>query len=43
MSWNAAKRAIVELGYQDVFWYPDGSDGWEALGFDLERVDAEPR
>ncbi len=28
MSWNAAKRAIEEYGYSDVYWYPDGTDGW---------------
>lgn len=27
MSWNAAKRAL-ELGYTNVAWYPDGTDGW---------------
>ncbi len=31
MSWNAAKR-LVGAGYTHVFWYPDGSDGWEASG-----------
>lgn len=27
MSWNAAKRAL-EMGYEQVYWYPSGSDGW---------------
>jgi len=27
MSWNAAKRAL-ELGYTDVVWFPEGTDGW---------------
>ena len=27
MSWNAAKRALA-LGYSNVAWYPEGSDGW---------------
>ncbi len=40
MSWNAAKRAL-SLGYRRVYWYPDGSDGWEFAGLPLERV--EPR
>ena len=26
MSWNAAKRALA-LGYKNVAWYPDGTDG----------------
>jgi len=28
MSWNAAKRALA-MGYGNVAWYPDGTDGWE--------------
>jgi len=35
MSWNAAKRA-VSWGYTDVYWYPDGTDGWENAGYPLE-------
>ncbi len=40
MSWNAAKRAIVEYGYSAVYWYPKGTDGWSAAGHDLQKVDA---
>jgi quinoprotein dehydrogenase-associated probable ABC transporter substrate-binding protein/PQQ-dependent catabolism-associated CXXCW motif protein len=32
MSWNAAKRAVTELGYRQVYWYPDGVDGWKKAG-----------
>jgi len=39
MSWNAAKRA-VSWGYTQVYWYPDGIDGWEADK--LPMADAEP-
>jgi PQQ-dependent catabolism-associated CXXCW motif protein len=35
MSWNAAKRAVT-LGYTNVGWYPDGTDGWAADGLPLE-------
>ncbi len=35
MSWNAAKRAAA-YGYTSVYWYPDGTDGWEAEGLPLE-------
>jgi PQQ-dependent catabolism-associated CXXCW motif protein len=28
MSWNAAKRALA-MGYNNVAWYPEGTDGWE--------------
>jgi PQQ-dependent catabolism-associated CXXCW motif protein len=39
MSWNAAKR-ILAMGYANVAWYPEGTDGWtEAL---LPVVDARP-
>ena len=42
MSWNAAKRAMT-LGYTHVAWYPDGTDGWEVLGFPLEPRQPLPR
>ena len=42
MSWNAAKRAIG-LGYADVSWYPNGTDGWSEAGHPLERRKPEPR
>ena len=39
MSWNAAKR-ILAMGYRNVAWYPEGTDGWsDAL---LPVVDAHP-
>jgi len=34
MSWNAAKRAI-SWGYTSVHWFPEGTDGWQAIGNDL--------
>ena len=39
MSWNAAKRA-ASWGYTQVFWYPDGTDGWEAAKLPMQN--AEP-
>ncbi len=27
MAWNAVKRA-AELGYSQLYWYPEGTDGW---------------
>jgi PQQ-dependent catabolism-associated CXXCW motif protein len=42
MSWNAAKRALA-LGYADVAWYPEGSDGWAAAGLPSEKRAPEPR
>ncbi|MEL6475685.1 MAG: PQQ-dependent catabolism-associated CXXCW motif protein [Pseudomonadota bacterium] len=41
MSWNAAKRAL-EYGYTRVFWYPDGSDGWDFAAYPLEPVERAP-
>lgn len=38
MSWNAARRAIWEYGMAQVYWYPDGTDGWVAAGHPTEAV-----
>ncbi len=38
MSWNAARRAAIDLGYEGVRWYPDGMDGWAAAGHPVETV-----
>ena len=40
MGYNAAKRAVRELGYSNVYWYPEGVQGWQSAG--LEVVEAEP-
>jgi PQQ-dependent catabolism-associated CXXCW motif protein len=42
MSWNAAKRATEEYGYTQVYWYPEGTTGWEAAGLPLQKNDAVP-
>ena len=39
MSWNAAKR-IMSMGYVNVAWYPDGTDGW--TGMQLPVAEAQP-
>ena len=41
MSWNAAKRAI-EYGYTNVFWFPEGTDGWEFEDYPTQEITAEP-
>jgi len=41
MSWNAARRAVLELGFTAVAWYPDGTDGWQEAGYPLEEVQPE--
>jgi PQQ-dependent catabolism-associated CXXCW motif protein len=42
MSWNAAKRALA-LGYSNVAWYRDGTDGWLAGNLPLQAATPEPR
>ncbi|HET7848054.1 MAG TPA: PQQ-dependent catabolism-associated CXXCW motif protein [Pseudolabrys sp.] len=42
MSWNAAKRALA-LGYTDVVWYPEGTDGWSDAGLPLKETVPERR
>ena len=39
MSWNAVKRAS-SYGYTEVYWFPEGSDGWR--DWDGSFVDAKP-
>jgi PQQ-dependent catabolism-associated CXXCW motif protein len=41
MSWNAAKRA-VSIGYKNVAWYPDGTDGWQAAKLPLREATPAP-
>ena len=41
MSWNAAKRAAA-WGYTRVYWYPDGTDGWEAAKRPLTETEPVP-
>ena len=41
MSWNAAKRAL-SLGYDNVAWYPDGTDGWRASDLPMETSEPTP-
>jgi PQQ-dependent catabolism-associated CXXCW motif protein len=42
MSWNAAKRALT-LGYRNVAWYPDGTDGWQRADLPLAESRPQPR
>jgi PQQ-dependent catabolism-associated CXXCW motif protein len=41
MSWNAAKRAL-SWGYTSVLWFPEGTDGWQAIGNDLVALTPVP-
>jgi PQQ-dependent catabolism-associated CXXCW motif protein len=42
MSWNAARRAATEYGYTSIYWYPDGTTGWEAAELPLEKSSPLP-
>jgi PQQ-dependent catabolism-associated CXXCW motif protein len=37
MSWNAGKRALT-LGYRNVAWYPDGTEGWQEAELPMEKA-----
>jgi PQQ-dependent catabolism-associated CXXCW motif protein len=41
MSWNAAKR-VLSIGYADVAWYPDGTDGWSDERLPLAEAQPAP-
>jgi len=42
MSWNAAKRA-AGWRYSRVYWYRDGTDGWEAAKLPTKDIEPLPR
>ena len=39
LSWNATKRAL-SFGYQHVYWYPDGIEGWQEAGKKVATTEA---
>jgi PQQ-dependent catabolism-associated CXXCW motif protein len=41
LSWNGAKRAIL-YGYRNVYWFPDGIEGWRKAGLLTNVVQPEP-
>ena len=38
MSWNALKRAY-EYGYTNLYWYKNGTDGWEENGLSTQKIE----
>jgi PQQ-dependent catabolism-associated CXXCW motif protein len=40
LSWNAAFRAI-QVGYSQVYWYPDGIESWQQTGLPTKPVRPE--
>jgi PQQ-dependent catabolism-associated CXXCW motif protein len=41
LSWNGAKRAI-QYGYRNVYWFPDGIEGWRKAKLPTAIVEPEP-
>ncbi|MBA4131977.1 MAG: hypothetical protein C0519_11190 [Hyphomicrobium sp.] len=41
MSWNAVRRAAL-LGYQHIYWLPEGIDGWRDWDGPTIRADPQP-
>jgi PQQ-dependent catabolism-associated CXXCW motif protein len=41
LSWNGAKRAI-RYGYRNVYWFPDGIEGWRKAKLPTAVVQPEP-
>ncbi|HZO22309.1 MAG TPA: rhodanese-like domain-containing protein [Steroidobacteraceae bacterium] len=41
LSWNGAKRAI-QYGYRNVYWFPDGIEGWRAAHLPTRVIAPEP-
>jgi PQQ-dependent catabolism-associated CXXCW motif protein len=41
MSWNAVRRA-AEWGYNRLYWYAEGTDGWHEAGLPLIEIAPEP-
>ena len=41
MSWNATKRA-ASYGYSQVYWYRDGTTGWETERLPTAEATPEP-
>lgn len=39
MSWNAARRAMWDYGFEHVHWFPGGTDTWAEAGHPLETVE----
>lgn len=41
MSWNTVQRAGT-LGYTRLYWFPEGTDGWEEQGYPLVEATPQP-
>jgi len=41
MAWNAVRRAAA-LGYQNIYWLSEGTDGWTDWGGNLVEAKPEP-
>jgi PQQ-dependent catabolism-associated CXXCW motif protein len=41
LSWNGARRAI-EYGYRNVYWFPEGIEGWRKAKLPTTVIEPEP-
>ena len=41
MGWNAVQH-LSRAGYTRVYWSPTGTDGWSAMGYELELTEPTP-
>ncbi len=41
MSWNTVQR-VREYGYAQVYWFKNGTDGWDEAGLPLVKTDPVP-
>lgn len=41
MSWNTVQR-VREYGYTQVYWFKNGTDGWDEAGLPLVKTDPVP-
>jgi PQQ-dependent catabolism-associated CXXCW motif protein len=43
MSWNVARRAVLEYGLSAIHWFPEGMDGWRFEDLPTARAEPLPR
>ena len=41
MSWNATRR-LISWGYNNIYWYPEGHDGWVEANHQLVKAQPVP-
>ena len=41
MGWNAVQH-LARAGFSQIFWAPQGTDGWVEAGYELELTEPTP-